>query len=227
VCTSRSFESLIERALVISFCFGLSFTPVAAFAQDGKVPDTRVRKANYDLASRWTTAKVGKLVFDTAVTPHWLETGDRFCYSYETSQGKKWWMVDPAKKTKTPLFDNARRAASLTGLTRIPYDARHLPIATVKFIKNDTVFQFDANVPVDAEIPGVKKYEPPARAQQTRGEQDQDQQTQRAAGTQPQPPRTRPIYFEYDLATAKLTLLPDFKPPQNRVGLPFRLMKRE
>jgi hypothetical protein len=34
-------------------------------------------KANYELASRWTPAKVGKLVFDLAVTPHWLE-GDRF-----------------------------------------------------------------------------------------------------------------------------------------------------
>ena len=210
------FPRLIERALVVLFCFSLGFTPVAAFAQDGKAPaDNRVHKANYDLASRWTTAKVTKLVFDTAVAPHWLETGDRFWYSYETSQGKKWWMVDPAKKTRTPLFDNAKMAASLTSVTRIPYDAQHLPIATIKFIKNDTTLQFDANVPIDAEIPGVKKYEPPpTRGDQNRGEQNQDQQTQRAPGTQPQAPRTRPIYFEYELATAKLTLLPDFKPPQ-------------
>ncbi|HJZ67057.1 MAG TPA: DPP IV N-terminal domain-containing protein, partial [Blastocatellia bacterium] len=77
-------------------------------------------------------------------------------------------------------------------------------------------FQFDANVPIDAEIPGVKKYEPPTRGQQTRGEQDQTQiqQQQGAPGAQPQQTRTRPIYFEYELASGKLTLLPDFKPPQ-------------
>src|SRR6185436_7609362 len=76
-----------------------------------------------------------------------------------------------------------------------------------------STLQFDANVPIDAEIPGVKKYEPPPRTDQNRGEQ-QDQQTQRAPGAQPQAPRTRPIYFEYELATAKLTLLTEFKPPQ-------------
>jgi dipeptidyl aminopeptidase/acylaminoacyl peptidase len=212
----RSFGRLIRRALVTAFCFSLALTPVAAFAQDGKVPgDARIHKANYDLASRWTIAKMTKLVFDTSVTPHWLETGDRFWYSYETSQGKKWWIVDPAKKTKTPLFDSAKMAAMLTSATRIPYDAQHLPIATIKFIRNDTAFQFDANVPIDAEIPGVKKYEPPpTRGDQTRGEQNQDQQTQRGAAAQQQRPRTRPIYFEYELASGKLTLLPDFKPPQ-------------
>src|SRR5712691_2029429 len=116
------FECLVKRALVIGFCLSLGLTPVAAFAQDAKVPaDNRAHKANYDLASRWTTAKVTKLVFDTSVAPHWLENGERFWFSYETSQGKRWWMVDPAKKTKMPLFDNAKMAALLTGLTRIPY----------------------------------------------------------------------------------------------------------
>ena len=211
----HSLGRLSQGAFVLVFCLSLALSPVAALAQDSKPPvDNRPRKANYDLASRWTTAKVGKLVFDTSVTPHWLEAGDRFWYSYETSQGKKWWMVDPSKKGRTALFDNAKMAAALTNATRIPYDAQHLPIATIKFIRNDTAFQFDANVPVDAEIPGVKKYEPPVR--QNRGDQDQnqDQQTQRAPGAQGPTPRTRPIYFEYELATGKLTLLPDFKPPQ-------------
>jgi hypothetical protein len=111
------------------------------------------------------------------------------------------------------MFDNAKMAAMLTGLTRIPYEAQHLPINTIKFIKNDTAFQFDANVPIDAEIPGVKKYEPPPTGRGGQGRDEQDQtQTQGPPGARA--PRTRPIYFEYELATAKLTLLPDFKPPQ-------------
>ncbi|HEY3135902.1 MAG TPA: DPP IV N-terminal domain-containing protein [Blastocatellia bacterium] len=212
----HEFTRQIQRVIVTLFCLTLGLAPITAFAQEAKAPaDNRVHKANYELASRWTIAKVNKLVFDTSVAPHWLESGDRFWYSYETSQGKRWWIVDPAKKSKTPLFDNAKMAALLTGITRIPYDSQHLPIATIKFIKNDTAFQFDANVPIDAEIPGVKKYEPPSRGQQTRGEQDQTQnQQQGAASAQPQQPRMRPIYFEYELASGRLTLLPDFKPPQ-------------
>jgi len=31
---------------------------------------------NYELASQWTTSKINKAVFDTGVTPHWLETSD-------------------------------------------------------------------------------------------------------------------------------------------------------
>src|SRR5436190_17718012 len=122
-----------------ALCFSLVFTllaPVRALAQDSKTQkveqDNRVRKANYELASRWTAQKVSKMVFDTAVTPHWLETSDRFWYSYETSQGKRFYLVDPAKKTKNPVFDNARMAAMLTNLTRIPYDAQHLPITTIR-----------------------------------------------------------------------------------------------
>ncbi len=209
---------LFQRAFVLMFCIGLGTSPIAALAQETKAPaDPHVHKANYELASRWTTAKVTKLVFDTSVTPHWMETGDRFWYSYETSQGKRWWIADPAKKSKTPLFDNTKIAAQLTNLTRIPYDAQHLPINTIKFIKNDTVFQFDANVPRDADIPGLKNEDPPpTRGQQNRGDQDQNQdqnqnQTQGGRGAQP-PLRTRPIYFEYEMGTGKVTLLTDFKP---------------
>ena len=210
----QSLQRSVSRTLMFLFCFALGLQPVATFAQESKqAVDTRVRKANYELASRWTTAKVNKLVFDTSVTPHWLESGERFWYSYETSQGKKWWMVDPAKKTKTPLFDNAKMAALLTNVTRIPYDAQHLPINTIKFIKNDTAFQFDANVPRDADIPGLKPPEPPpARSGQARGEQNQEQNQNQGTPGAPPAPRTRPIYLEYDLTTGKLVLLTDFKP---------------
>ena len=110
------------------------------------------RKANYDLASRWTPAKVGKLVFDTSVSPHWLETGDRFWYTFETAQGRKWYLVDPAARSKRPLFDNAKMAAQLTRILLVPYDAQHLPIKTIKFVKKDTAIQFEIEVPKDNDI---------------------------------------------------------------------------
>ena len=125
---------------------------VVSAASPGASAGTETRKANYDLASRWMAAKVGKLVFDTAVTPHWLETGERFWYSYETSQGRKWTIVDPIAKSKKPLFDNARMAAQLTRILLVPYDAQHLPIRTIKFIKKDTAIQFEIEVPKDNDI---------------------------------------------------------------------------
>jgi hypothetical protein len=108
--------------------------PVATNGHNGRAIPT----PNYDLASRWTSAKVGRYVFSTAVTPRWLEFSDRFWYSYETPAGQKWWVVDPIKKTKTPLWDNAKMASQLTRILRTPYDAQHLPIGTIRFIENDT-----------------------------------------------------------------------------------------
>ncbi|HEX4951468.1 MAG TPA: DPP IV N-terminal domain-containing protein [Blastocatellia bacterium] len=209
-------KHLTHRLFVFALCFSLALMPIAA--QDAKPVDPRVRKANYELAARWTGAKVGKMVFDTAVTPRWFESGDRFWYSYESNAGKKWWVVDPVRKAKAPLFDPAKMAAQLTTITRIPYDAQHLPINTIKFIKNDTAFQFDANVPRDAEIPGLKKEEtpPPPPPTTTSGQSNDadDEEAQGQAQTPPQPQsRTRPVYFEYDMATGKVTLLGDFKPP--------------
>jgi hypothetical protein len=111
-----------------------------------------VRAPNYDLAAQWTPDKVRKLVFDTSVMPRWLEKSDRFWYAYQTREGRRFMFVDPIKKTRAPLFDHAKLAASLTSITRIPYDAQHLPFSTVRFVRNDGAFEFDVQVPADAAI---------------------------------------------------------------------------
>ena len=107
-------------------------------------------KANYELAARWTPAKTGKMIFDTAVTPHWMDSGDRFWYSFENSSGRKFYLVDPAKKSKSMVFDPAKLAASLTTATGLPYDSQHLPITAIRFVKNEGSIQFEVNVPRDA-----------------------------------------------------------------------------
>ncbi len=135
----------------------LVFTALASLslhAADTKTEPVPVHKANYELAQHWTAPKVGKLVFDTSVTPHWLDNGDRFWYSYETSSGRSFYLVDPVKKTKAPLFDNAKIAAMLTEITRTPYDAHHLPIRTIKFAKNDSIVEFELRVDKDADMNG-------------------------------------------------------------------------
>lgn len=176
--------------------------------------------ANYELAAAWTPAKVGKLVFDTAVTPHWLESGDRFWYSFENTKGRKFYIVDPAKKTKTYVFDPVKLAASLTTATGLPYDSQHLPITIIRFVKGDSTIQFELNVPRDAVIPGEKKgaaltsdRNPPTGAQnpEENGQANDEPQQQggRGAGRfAPPPPRDqKQLTFEYELASGTLHLL--------------------
>jgi dipeptidyl-peptidase-4 len=173
------------------------------------------RAPNYDLASQWTPDKVRKLVFDTTVTPRWLEKSDRFWYAYQTREGRRFMFVDPIKKTKAALFDHAKMAASLTSITRIPYDAQHLPFSTVRFVKNDTAFEFDVQVPSDAVIATQPKR--PATTEQgsspVRQQDEIEQPQQRAGAAAPArpAPRTRTLHFEYDLGSARVTLLEDYK----------------
>ena len=62
---------------------------------------------------------MAKLVFDMAVTPHWLADGNRFWYTYENNAGRKFYVVDPAKKTKTYVFD----AVKLADVAKVPIAA--------------------------------------------------------------------------------------------------------
>ena len=183
---------------------------------------------NYDLAAAWAPQKVSKLVFDTSVTPRWLEVSDRFWYAFNTREGRRFMLVDPVKKTKAPLFDHAKMASALTTLTRIPYDAQHLPFTQVRFVRSDAAFEFEVQVPRDAVIPTTK---PKAiTTDQDRGgggvdvedalaDDSQPQQGQRGQGGQRgagdggrggAAARTRTLHFEYDMATGKVTLLEDY-----------------
>jgi dipeptidyl-peptidase-4 len=211
------FASLAAVALVWT-SHSKADTPTA------KAETVRVQKANYELATHWQSTKVAKLVFDMSVTPHWLDTGDRFWYSYETSHGRHFFLVDPVKKTKTLVFDNAKMAAQLTSITRIPYDSQHLPIRTIKFVKNDAVIQFEVQVERDADINGMQKViggDVQTDQVTTGGNNDDDadgandvpQQGRGRGGNQPvNNPRLRTLYFEYELASMKLTLPAEFTP---------------
>lgn len=83
---------------IVAMLFMAAGLAAAPRAQNATISTTP--KPNYDLASEWTAQKVGRLVFDTSVTPRWLETSDRFWYSYQTREGRKFYLVDPLKKSK-------------------------------------------------------------------------------------------------------------------------------
>ena len=113
--------------------------------------NTPIKKANYKLGARFSSAKLKKMVFSTSVDAHWLKHSDRFWYSYEKPEGKTFYIVGPVKKTKRPIFDNVKMASMLTKITKDPYDAQHLPITKFKFIKEDKFIQFEVESSQDAE----------------------------------------------------------------------------
>jgi dipeptidyl-peptidase 4 len=198
----------------------VSVAPVAAPRAARDAAPARERPApNYELAAEWTSAKVAKLVFSTAVTPHWLEFSDRFWYSYETPAGEKWWVVDPGKRTKTPLWDNARMAAQLTTILRTPYDAQHLPIGTIKFFDKDTKIRFSVHLPRDSKVVNASGEELTGQTQQ---EENQVQggggrggrggggaQGQGRGGANA---NTKEWWLQYDLTTGTVVLDDKYEP---------------
>lgn len=116
---------------------------------------------NYALAERFSETNIANSVFSTTVTPGWYKNSDKFWYSYKTTKGTQYYIVDPVAKTKTPIFDMTRLAMQLTEIVKDPFDAQHIPIqgftmtedniftfsiqSTVKENNRNKVFKFEYN----------------------------------------------------------------------------------
>ena len=94
-----------------------SANPEPAAAASSDAPAQVLSAPNYALEARFLPDSMNKLVFDLSVTPHWFTLSDRFWYSYRTTDGTKYYIVDPVKKSKSPLWDNAKIAAALWSMT--------------------------------------------------------------------------------------------------------------
>lgn len=99
------------------------------------------QKANYALAERFSAKRVNQMVFSTQITPNWFRDSDKFWYSWRTPQGTHYYIVDPAKGTKSEVFDMDRLAMQVTEFVRYPFEAKHLPIRDLR-LKDDKVFTF-------------------------------------------------------------------------------------
>ncbi|HEV2355071.1 MAG TPA: DPP IV N-terminal domain-containing protein, partial [Puia sp.] len=155
---------------------------------------TPVTKANYQLAARFSPRKLEKLIFSTSVDPHWLKKSDRFWYVYETTEGKKWYIVDPAKAEKRPLFDNDKMAAAISRVVKDPFDAEHLGLDSLKFIRDENWIQFEVKSTEDVERKDTIK---------------------KKAATADRPEK-KVYYFEYNLLDGTLTELKDYKKPKHK-----------
>lgn len=147
-------------------------------------------KANYQLAARFSPNKLKKIVYSTAVDPHWLKLGNQFWYEYETPGGKEWYLVNPVSKSKKKIFDNARLAAEITTIVRDPFDAQHLPLENLKFSADEKNITFEVKSTIDE----VKK----------------DRKDKKAADSM----QKKVFFFNYVIATQKLTEVPNYSKPK-------------
>ena len=146
------------------------------------------QKANYDLASRFSPKKLEKMIFSTAVDPHWTKSGNKFWYMYETTAGKKWVVVDPVKMTKTAMFDNDKLAANLTRIVKDPFDGKHLSIENLKFVRDDNWIRFEVKSSLEVEKKDSTKKANAAKEKKV-------------------------FYFEYHISADSLVELKDHKKP--------------
>lgn len=103
------------------------------------------QKANFELADKFTSDKMKKMIGSTSVRPNWIEKSDVFWYNYKTSDGTNYYIVDANKKSKKRMFDNDELASQLTMITHYPYNAKELPIKNIEFAKNKKVFTFEVD----------------------------------------------------------------------------------
>ena len=101
------------------------------------------RLPGYLQAEKFTSEKLGKLLFSTKVQPHWMANGTSFWYSYKTSDGERWYIVNTATRQQRELFDRDEMAAQLTEIVKDPFDALHLPIRKLKAKEDCRTFTFE------------------------------------------------------------------------------------
>lgn len=150
------------------------------------------QKANYFLAARFAPKKLDKMIFSLSIDPHWLKLSNKFWYTYETSEGKQWNIVDPMKGEKKVMFNRDKLAAELTKIIKDPFDGQHLPIDSLKFIKDENWIQFEVKSTIEINKDAVvKKDAKPEKIKKT-------------------------FYFEYNLITEQLNELVGFKKPKRK-----------
>ncbi len=85
---------------------------------------------DYARAEQFLGPNANPLVSGVAGRPTWLATGGRFWYRASTAAGSAFYLVDPVRRTKNPLFDHARLATALSAATGATVTGDRLPLPT-------------------------------------------------------------------------------------------------
>src|SRR5688572_19003987 len=90
-------------------------------------------QVDYARAEQMLTSNLDRYVFGTEVAPHWMSDSTRFWYRVNTPRGGEYYLVDPMKTTRRPLFDNTRLAAAISAATDSAIEPGKLSFTNIKF----------------------------------------------------------------------------------------------
>lgn len=179
---------------------GICAAASAAIAAD---PAPQQAQTNpYELAERFAGSKLGTMLFSTSVDPHWFKSGDKFWYSYKTGDGTRWYVVDPATRSRRELWDHDRIAALLTETVRDPFIAAQLPIRNLDVEPDGHTFTFEVVSSQDAPKKSTEGLDSVAAAKVK----------------QPKKGEKQVFYFSYDMNTGALTHLKDKEKETKELG---------
>ncbi len=134
-------KHLYKHLFVISLLLIALLYSIKSYSQQSFF-ENKCPKANYNLAERFSKTEVNKMLFSTTVQPHWLKKSSFFWYSFKTSKGRNWYLIDASKMKKEPLFDNDIMASFITTITQDPVDAKDIPIDSIYFPAGTDSFCF-------------------------------------------------------------------------------------
>ena len=98
---------------------------------------------DYKRAERYLPWNAYKMAFNTHIQPNWIEKSDRFWYISKDQNEKRFYIVDPVRKTKEDAFHHDKLAKSLSTLKGKSYTRDNLPFEDIKFIEDKNLIQFD------------------------------------------------------------------------------------
>lgn len=123
------------------------------------------QKADYEQAMRFEkmmNSPVGR--FSTSVSPRYLKDSDVFWYELRTEEGVKYYLVNPAKRSRQLLFDNDELLSLVSEITRRPHNPKDPSLyfefmddnRTIKFNTDGKYFRYDVYSKQLTEVPKEK-----------------------------------------------------------------------
>lgn len=113
----------------------LMLTGIFAFAQ----------KADFRSAEKYSNENLAKMVGSTSVRPVYLKDSDTFWYTYKTGDGEFYYLVDPVKKTREPLFDNYYLVSEINQKINKILNPLEPNIRKLEFKKDNKSFTFEVD----------------------------------------------------------------------------------
>ena len=99
--------------------------------------------SDYEHAEKFMGYNTHPLVYHAGVRPTWL-SDEHFWYRTTTEEGARFILVDAAKNTRGPAFDQTKVAALLSTALGGKYEAGKLPFQTIELADDAKSFTFNA-----------------------------------------------------------------------------------